>query len=78
MEPPPRRYLCACCRTAVIICSHCDRGDRYCSPECASQVRARYMAEAGQRYQCSRRGRHAHAARQRCYRSKKTNNALHP
>jgi hypothetical protein len=77
MEPPPRRYLCACCRTAVTICSHCDRGQRYCGGDCADKVRTRCMADAGRRYQCSRRGRHAHAARQGRYRERQTNKVTH-
>ncbi len=77
MEPNPRRYLCACCRTAVIICSHCDRGNRYCSKACATQVRTCRVQAAGERYQTSLRGRHAHAARQRCYRSRQANKVTH-
>jgi hypothetical protein len=77
MELPPRRYLCACCRTAVIICSHCDRGNRYCGAACATKVRTRCMQKASRDYQCSLPGRHAHAARQRCYRARQTNKVTH-
>ena len=35
MEPAPRHFLCAVCGTAVLICSHCDRGQRYCGTDCA-------------------------------------------
>jgi len=77
MEPPPRRYLCACCRTAVVICSHCDRGNRYCSADCATQMRTRCMQKASRHYQCSSRGRHAHAARQRRYRERQANKVTH-
>ena len=77
MEPPPRRYLCACCHTAVILCSHCDRGQRYCGDDCAGKVRSRCVQAAGQRYQTSLRDRHAHAQRQRRYRSKQTNKVTH-
>lgn len=77
MEPDPRRYVCACCRTAVIICSQCDRGNRYCSKACATQVRTCRVRAAGQRYQASLRGRHAHAERQRCYRSRQANKVTH-
>jgi len=35
------------------------------------------MAEAGQRYQCSRRGRHAHAARQGRYRERQSKKVTH-
>ena len=68
MDLPGRRYLCAGCRTAVLICSHCDRGHRYCTTTCAKEARRRALRAAGRRYQASRRGRHAHAQRQRRYR----------
>ena len=70
MDLPGRRYLCARCRTAVIICSHCDRGQRYCTAKCADQTRRTAVQAAGCRYQASRRGRHAHAERQRRYRAR--------
>lgn len=70
MDIPGRRYLCAGCRTAVVICSHCDRGHRYCTSACAEQARRQAVRAAGCRYQASRRGRHAHADRQRRYRAK--------
>jgi len=70
MDLPGRRYLCARCRTAVIICSHCDRGHRYCTSMCADHARRNAIHAAGCRYQASRRGRHAHAERQRRYRAK--------
>lgn len=70
MDLPGRRYLCAGCRTAVLICSHCDRGHRYCTPKCADQARRGAVRAAGCRYQASLRGRHAHAERQRRYRAR--------
>ena len=70
MEPPGRRYLCAACRAAVLICSHCDRGQRYCSGACAQEARQCAVRAAGQRYQRTRRGAHAHAERQRRYRER--------
>ena len=77
MDTNPRRYLCACCRTAVIICSHCDRGNRYCGFECAARVRKRCVQGAGGRYQASLRGRHAHAQRQRRYRERQAKKVTH-
>ena len=70
MEPPPRRFLCACCRTPVLVCSRCDHGNRYCK-DCAAKARPRCVKAAGERYQASRRGRHAHAQRQRRWRAKR-------
>jgi len=69
MEPPARRYLCACCRVVVLVCSRCDRGNRYCK-DCAPKQRTNCVRAAGRRYQASRRGRHAHAQRQRRWRAK--------
>lgn len=70
MDTPGRRYLCAGCRTAVVICSHCDRGHRYCTAPCAALAREHAVRAAGRRYQASLRGRHAHAQRQRRYRAR--------
>ncbi len=69
MDPPARRYLCACCHTPVLLCSRCDHGNRYCK-DCAPVQRTCCVRAAGQRYQDSRRGRHAHAQRQRRWRAK--------
>ena len=70
MDLPARRYLCAGCRTAVLICSHCDRGNRYCTGGCAQQARHQSVRDAGRRYQVSLHGAHAHAERQRRYRAR--------
>jgi hypothetical protein len=68
--PPPRRFLCVRCRSAVLICSHCDRGQRYCSAACSLQARSCAQRAAAKRYQDSRRGRHAHARRQGQWRAR--------
>ncbi len=70
MEPPARRYLCACCHTPVLLCSRCDHGNRYCK-DCALAQRRNCVRAAGKRYQASRRGRHTHAQRQRRWRAKR-------
>lgn len=72
MDVSGRRYLCASCRTAVLICSHCDRGQRYCAGDCARLARTLSLGAAGQRYQLSLPGRYKHAACQRCYRARQT------
>jgi hypothetical protein len=69
-QPPPRLFLCARCRSAVIICSHCDRGQRYCSAACSHQARTCSQRAASKRYQDSRKGRHAHARRQGQWRAR--------
>ena len=70
MERTARHYLCARCRTAVLICSHCDRGQRYCAGDCAERARGESIFAAGQRNQNSRPGRIKHAARQCRYRAR--------
>ena len=77
MEASARLYLCARCRCQVVICSHCDRGQRYCTDGCAERARQSSLREAGQRYQRSRRGRHCHAARQRRYRQRQREKMTH-
>jgi len=69
-QPPPRSFLCARCRCTVLICSHCDRGQRYCSAACSRQARACAQRAAAKRYQDSRKGRHAHARRQSQWRAR--------
>jgi len=71
MESTGRRYLCAACRAAVLICSHCDRGQRYCAAGCAQRARAASLRAAGARYQASFPGRLTHAQRQRRYRARR-------
>ena len=61
-------YLCARCRVQVVVCRRCDRGQIYCDRSCAARARGAAQRAAGQRYQASRPGRFAHAARARRYR----------
>jgi hypothetical protein len=65
-----RLFLCAGCRSRVVICSCCDRGQIYCNGGCAARARQRTLQAAGQRYQASPRGRWRHAARMSRYRSR--------
>jgi len=66
---PRADSFCVCCRAQVVICSHCDRGQIYCAAGCAQAARSHSIREAGRRCQTSRRGRVAHAARNRRYRA---------
>jgi len=68
-----RLFLCARCRTRVLICSCCDRGQVYCAGGCAREARRLAQRAAGTRYQASRRGRFAHALRARRYRYRQKN-----
>jgi len=70
-----RTYRCARagCQAQVLVCSHCDRGQRYCSVACRDQARREAQREAGRRYQSTRAGRFAHARRARRYRQRQKN-----
>lgn len=65
-----RMFACARCQREVLLCSGCDRGQRYCSAGCREQARGHSLREAGRRYQDSRAGRFAHARRARRYRQR--------
>jgi hypothetical protein len=71
MDRPARLYLCARCRVQVILCSRCDRGNRYCGMQCRHQARDLARREAAQRYQRSWHGRIAHAQRSRRWRQRR-------
>ena len=71
MDRPARLYLCARCRVQVILCSRCDRGNRYCGMQCRHQARELARREAAQRYQRSWHGRIAHAQRSHRWRQRR-------
>ena len=71
MQPTGRLYACACCRALVIVCRACDRGHVYCSRDCWKAARRARQREAGRRYQRTRPGRTAHAARMRRFRHRR-------
>lgn len=73
MNEAGRLFVCARCRTQVVLCSRCDRGNVYCGQACSQSVRRTSMREAGRRYQSSRAGRFAHAERARRYRARRKN-----
>ncbi len=62
-EPPARLFLCARCRSAVLICSFCDRGQHYCGSGCSRLARQHSLRCAGQRYRASQKGRRNQARR---------------
>ncbi len=59
---------CARCHRLVVICSRCDRGQRYCSAPCAQVQRRRGLREARRRYQRTPLGARNNAARQKRWR----------
>jgi hypothetical protein len=76
-EQTYRLYNCARCAEQVRICRECDRGNRYCPGECAQIRRRESLRRAGRRYQGSYRGAYAHAARQRAWRERQTQEVTH-
>jgi hypothetical protein len=56
------------CRTLFFICTHCDRGQRYCSLICRRSCRLQQRRAARRRHQQSMEGRLDHRDRQRAYR----------
>jgi hypothetical protein len=73
MQESIRRFFCAGCRVEAYTCTHCDRGQRYCTRQCARAARCRSQREANRRYQGSQRGRLRHAERARRYRERRKN-----
>jgi len=71
MENTARLFNCARCQHQAVICSHCDRGNIYCSKQCSEVARKTSLRAAGRRYQRTRRGRFKHAARQYRYRARR-------
>ena len=71
MARSARLFLCARCRDQVLLCSHCDRGQLYCSRACSLASRRERRQEAARRYQRSRGGRLKHAARTACWRNRR-------
>lgn len=66
-----RLFLCARCRQQVLVCSQCDRGQRYCSAACSQATRRERQRQARRRYAQSRAGRFNNAERQSRFRQRK-------
>ena len=65
-----RMFLCARCRKPVVLCSRCDRGQRYCGQVCSMAARRDFQRDAGRRYQCGSAGGVKHAERSRRWRAR--------
>jgi hypothetical protein len=65
-----RTFKCGVCQTGVLVCSPCDRGQRYCCANCRTQARLACQRRASASYQSSRAGRFNHARRQQQYRER--------
>ena len=70
-EASCRMFLCARCRSQVLVCRRCDRGQLYCFGSCAQEARHDRQREARRRYQATPRGRALHAERSRRYRARR-------
>lgn len=70
MRPSARLYFCLRCNTQVVICSRCDRGQRYCPGDCANEARRASSRRASRHYQRTRQGRLNNARRQQRFRDK--------
>src|SRR5215207_3704474 len=68
MKHTPRLYYCLLCHAQAVICSHCDRGQIYCSDTCSKIARVKSCREANKRYQLKPNGKRQHALRQKRYR----------
>ena len=66
-----RQRSCCKCHAVFWICSHCDRGQRYCSTFCRVPARRQQRRCANRRHQQSPEGRADHRDRQREYRHRR-------
>ena len=66
------------CGALFFVCSHCDRGQRYCSLVCQKQVRRAQWRAASRRHQGSPDGRLDHRDRQRSYRERQAAANIQP
>lgn len=66
-----RFYRCTLCDIPVLICSRCDRGQRYCSKAHSQEARIANQHLANARCQGSRQGRRKHAERAARYRERR-------
>jgi hypothetical protein len=72
-----RLFLCLACRSQVIICRCCDRGQIYCGGDCSHRARRQSQRAAARRYEASLPGRRTHAARMDRYRTRQREIVTH-
>ena len=68
MSVSSRLYHCCRCHAQVIICSRCDRGQRYCPGTCRYLARVESSKRAAKKYLSTRKGRFNNATRQQRFR----------
>ena len=71
-QTPLRPRICRGpgCGSLFFVCSHCDRGQRYCSESCRAVARCQQRRAANRRYQRTEPGRLNHRHRQAAYRER--------
>jgi len=77
MQNSSRLYHCCRCHAQVIVCRHCDRGQRYCTAGCSQAARKESTRRAGTKYQGTRPGRLNNAARQQRFRERQQQKVTH-
>ncbi len=77
MPSSSRLYHCCRCYAQVIVCTHCDRGQRYCTDGCSQEARKESIKRARAKYQATRPGRMNNAARQQRYRERQQQKVTH-
>lgn len=62
-----RRFVCPECGNEGLVCSRCDRGQRYCGAPCRERARRESIKRARLKHRCSEEGRldHRDAERRR-------------
>lgn len=70
MEDSYRIFNCARCSKLVHICPRCDRGNRYCSAQCAEIARDEKQERSRRKYEASPKGLATAAARMKRWRKK--------
>ena len=77
MQTSSRLYQCLRCHAPVIICHHCDHGNRYCPNGCSKIARRASLIRASKKYQQSCAGRLNNAVRQKRFREQKKQIVTH-
>ena len=77
MPESSRLFNCQRCHKQVIICTQCDRGNRYCPDGCAEKARADSLKRAAIKYQQSRQGKHNNALSQKRHRARQKEKVTH-
>lgn len=72
-----RHYKCARCGKAVLICTCCDRGNRYCSDGCQECARAESQRKSAKLYWRSKKGKANASARQVRFRMRRQEKVIH-